>query len=382
MISRGVCFQSIVCGLLGIVCTAPARCTENGPGEWDRTKAAAYLDGRGEQWFKFGSSHRGTGNTQTSCVSCHSLLSFALARPVLRQITNEKLPTKFEARLLEQTRTRVANWEKLDAESFQLMYDFDEAKKKQSWGTEAVLNLLILARDDRFQGHEAPSADTRKALSILWATQVREGKDKGSWDWINFGMDPWEGQSSRYMGACLAAIAVGTIPGHDLAGASAEEKERLGSLRAYLKERFSAENLHNRVWLLWASGSMDGLLTPDEKDQLIAQVFAKQLASGGWSLGSLGAYARKDVKDHSATPDGYATGLVLHALQVAGLPKEHPQLGRGLSWLRSNQDQTGAWRASSVNKNRAPEAKDAGKAHVGKFMWDAATAYSILALGH
>src|SRR5262249_38688913 len=138
---------------------------ENGPGVWDRTKAAAYLDGRGEQWFKFGSSHRGRGTNQTSCVRCHSLLSFRISRPLLRQTPNEKLPTKFETRLLEQTRTRVANWDKLDTESFQLMYDFDEAKKRQSWGTEAVLNLLILARDDRFQGREAPSADTKKALS-------------------------------------------------------------------------------------------------------------------------------------------------------------------------------------------------------------------------
>ena len=79
------------------------------------------------------------------------------------------------------------------------------------------------------------------------------------------------------------------------------------------------------------------------------------------------------------TPDGYATGLILHVLQLAGLSKENPQVSKGLSWLRSNQDPTGAWRATSVNKNRSPESKDPGKAHVGKFMWDAATAYSVLA---
>ena len=184
---------------------------------WDRAKAAAFLDGRGEEWFDFGSSHRGTGTNKSSCVSCHSLLSYALARPVLRQISNEKVPTKFETRLLEQTRFRVANWDKLDTETFQLMYDFDDAKKKQSHGTEAVLNALILSREDRFQGSQKPSEDTKKALAIMWANQVTDGKDKGSWEWINFGMDPWEGESSRYMGACLAAIAVGSAPGYDLA---------------------------------------------------------------------------------------------------------------------------------------------------------------------
>jgi hypothetical protein len=262
------------------------------------------------------------------------------------------------------------------------MYDFDDAKKKQSHGTEAILNALLLAREDRFQGSRKPGDDTTKALAIMWATQVTDGKDKGSWDWINFGMDPWEGETSRYMGACLAAIAVGSAPGYDLAGANGDLKERLGSLRDYLKKQFARENLHNRVWMLWASASIDGLLKQEEKDQLIAQILAKQQASGGWSLGSLGAYARKDVKDHSSTADGYATGLILHALQLAGLPKENPKIRKGLAWLRSNQDPTGAWRAASVNKNRAPESKDPGKAHIGKFMWDAATAYSVLALSH
>jgi hypothetical protein len=182
------------------------------------------------------------------------------------------------------------------------------------------------------------------------------------------------------MGACLAAIAVGQAPGYDLANSKDEVKERLGFLRGYLKRQFASENLHNRVWMLLASASLDGLLTPNERDQLVAQILAKQHADGGWSLGSLGDYARKDVKDHTSNSDGYATGLIVHGLRVSGLSKENPQVSKGLGWLRSNQDPTGAWRASSVNKNRSPESKDPGKANVGKFMWDAATAYSVLAL--
>ena len=84
----------------------------------------------------------------------------------------------------------------------------------------------------------------------------------------------------------------------------------------------------------------------------------------------------------SQTPDGYATGLILHALQLAGLTKENPQVSKGLTWLRSNQDPSGAWRAMSVNKIRAPESQDPAKANIGKFMWDAATGYSVLALSH
>jgi hypothetical protein len=74
--------------------------------------------------------------------------------------------------------------------------------------------------------------------------------------------------------------------------------------------------------------------------------------------------------------------LILHVLQVAGLSKENPHVSKGLAWLRSNQDPSGAWRATSVNKDRSPESTNPGKAHVGKFMWDAATGYAVLALSH
>ena len=94
---------------------------------------------------------------------------------------------------------RVANWSQLDEVEYQLFYDFDEPKKKQSRGTEAILNALILTGlDDRFEGRPQPGADTKKALSILWATQVTTGEHKGSWDWLNFGLEPWESTSSRY----------------------------------------------------------------------------------------------------------------------------------------------------------------------------------------
>jgi squalene-hopene/tetraprenyl-beta-curcumene cyclase len=380
MASRNVFLLSVVQGLFSFVYSAPTHGGENAPKEWDRTGAAQYLDRRGEDWFNFGSAHRGQGPSTISCVSCHSLLPYALARPVLRRLSNENVPTELETRILEQVKRRVANWDRLDAETFQLFYDFDDDKKKQSRGTEAILNALLLSLDDRFGGRQEPSPDTKKAMSILWATQITQGQHAGSWEWLNFGLEPWESDGARYLGASLAAIAVGSAPGNALASTDAKSQERLGSLRNYLRKHFASQNLHNRIWMLWAGARMDGLLTQEEKDQTIAQILAKQQASGGWSLASLGDFAHGDVKTQVKTPDGYATGLILHGLQLAGLSKENPQISKGLSWLRSNQDPTGAWRAMSVNKNRAPESTDPAKAHVGKFMWDAATGYAVLAL--
>jgi len=373
---------SLVLGIHAFVYSAASLGGENTPEPWDKTRASQYLDRRGEDWFKFDGAYRGQGASTTSCVSCHSLLPYALARPVLRRLSDESLPTKWETKILEQTKLRVSNWDRLDSARFQLFYDFDDPKKTQSRGTESVLNALILSLDDRSQGRTEPSADTKKALAILWATQINEGQHKGSWEWLNFGLEPWESTEARFLGACLAAIAVGAAPGNGLANTDGGSRERLDCLRDYLKKNLGSQNLHNRAWMLWASAIMDGLLKPQEKDQLIAQILAKQQQSGGWSLASLGDFTHVELKAPVTTPDGYATGLMLHVVQLAGLSKENPQVEKGLSWLRSNQDPTGAWRAMSVNKNRSPESTNPAKAHVGKFMWDAATGYAVLALSH
>ncbi len=57
------------------------------------------------------------------------------------------------------------------------------------------------------------------------------------------------------------------------------------------------------------------------------------------------------------------------------MPPAQEDLNRGLTWLARNQDAaTGAWPASSLNKERDP-ASDRGR-----FMADAATAFAVLAL--
>jgi len=67
--------------------------------------------------------------------------------------------------------------------------------------------------------------------------------------------------------------------------------------------------------------------------------------------------------------------LVSFALERAGIAGSDPRLKNALGWLAKNQDrEAGQWHATSLNKQRDP-ASDAGR-----FMSDAATAYSVLAL--
>ena len=76
-------------------------------------------------------------------------------------------------------------------------------------------------------------------------------------------------------------------------------------------------------------------MTPEEQRELTSQILATQQSNGGWALSSLGDFARKGVTQITA-PEGYATGLVLHVLQLSGLPKDDPAVQNGLAWLRSH----------------------------------------------
>jgi squalene-hopene/tetraprenyl-beta-curcumene cyclase len=126
---------------------------------------------------------------------------------------------------------------------------------------------------------------------------------------------------------------------------------------------------------LWASSRVPALLTGDQRKATIDAAFALQQPDGGWSTAAIGSYKRIDNTQSDTRTDGYATALATLALQSAGVPASDPRVGKGLDWLRHNQDRsTGRWIAVSPNKERDPQTDPA------KFMSDAATAYAVLSL--
>jgi hypothetical protein len=362
--------------VIGVLLSWPIVRAGGGSPDWKPEEAAKYLDQRDKVWFEFSKAKRGEGATQTSCVSCHSVLGYALSRPVLRKHLGLSTPTEQEKKLLDQTKKRVTSWTKLDTEAFGLLYDSSDRKKRESWGTEAVLNAAILAFDYRYQGKSSPSEVTKQAFSNLWKTQVTAGDHKGSWDWLDFGTAPWEWKEARYFGAALAAIAVGTAPGYYTPGADADTDTRVKLLAGYLKDRLPKQDLHNSAWCLWAAAKVEGILSKSQQQQLVDELLNRQRPDGGWNLPSLGTWVRSDGTAQDTTSDGYATGLVLHVLQTAGVSKDNEKVARGLAWLKHNQSDIGAWRSVSLNKKRDPAS------HAGQFMSDAATAYAVLALSH
>lgn len=90
-------------------CISSARAEDAPSAGWNRVLAAKYLDQRAQTWFTFAGADRGEGATRISCISCHSLAPFAIARPALRKLTGATKPTALESKLIAQTKMRVAH---------------------------------------------------------------------------------------------------------------------------------------------------------------------------------------------------------------------------------------------------------------------------------
>lgn len=353
---------------------------------WDQEGAAKYLDDRMDAWFASAEKLE-TGTSETTCVSCHTAVPYALARPALREAMGVSTVTPQELRLIDEVRRRVETYG-----SHEVVYDLDEVKKKEAQGTEAVLNVLVLANADAWQERRHPSASTEKALEQLWETQ---GPD-GAWDWFEFGLEPFETVDSKYYGAALAAFAIGTAPGVSTSE-TGDARVGIERLDGYLNEMYSQQNLFNRVHALLASTRLKDLLTPEQRERLIAELRSRQRSDGGWSLDTLGPWRwSKSTPPFKApgTPnaslvsesDGYATGLIVYTLRETGVPTNDPAVKKGLQWLRANQrvlqiDQQAwtAWRAYSLNFDRE-HGGEKGEPWRRMFMSDAATAFAVLAL--
>src|SRR3954447_24121653 len=220
------------------------RAAPDPPAAWNRKAAAAYLDQRATWWTTWPNAQRDHG---TFCISCHTALPFALARPSLRHALGETAPSAPEAALLANIAKRVAMWR--DVEPFYPDQTRGVPKTSESRATEAILNAVILARRDARNG--SLSEEGRRALDNMWALQMKTGEQSGAWTWLQFHNEPWEGDSSPFHGASLAAIAVHGAPGGY--AAAPENVERVKALDDYLRKNQAQEVLLNRAMLLWAS---------------------------------------------------------------------------------------------------------------------------------
>ena len=316
--------------------------------EWNPALAARYLDARQQAWFEWKTAQSSDG----PCVSCHTGMTYLLARPILRRALHESAPTRFETGYLNRLRTKM------------------DKPAEGSLGTvEAVMSAMFLSRDE---ARGTMSSHGKQAFDRLWELQQADGPGKGGWSWYEASLDPWENHESGYYGAALVALALGQAP-------TAYRRDPASytgaaSLNAFLAHPPAPPRLHDRLALLWASTSSLSLIW-HARNELIAEAFARQQADGGWTIESLGPWLAHPDAPPAAGSDAYATAFTAFVLQRASVPPSHPGLAKALGWLRAHQDPTtGAWPAVSMNK-RYPDGS-----MMSLFMQDAATAFASMVL--
>ena len=326
--------------------------------EWDVRQAARAMDKRIMAWDRWDKSQR---SLETTCISCHTSGPYLLARSELRGFAPSIGAGAAEENLLTDVVLRSKRWDDIEP-----WYQFNDEKKVQSLGTEAVWNALILSNRDAADPSGLLVAETLLALEIMWKYQ----RGDGSWEWLEFGIEPWESINARAYGAALAAIAVGFAPPHYRR--DPDIQPRLERLKTYLQLEFRREDqfAHNKLFILWASDRLEGLLSASEQGAFVDRILSLQRDDGGWRSSDIGDWAVAKT-DRS---DAYATGLVSFVLQKFRPMASPSAIDGSLTWLAEHQGKSGAWSSESMNKTRDPDTMD------GQFMSDAASAFAVLAL--
>lgn len=266
------------------------------------TRSAEYLDAVAVAWVH-----------EWQCTSCHTPVIYMMTRPAL---TKESAAMAKVRRFFEQTVATTG-------------YIVE---------TSAALALY----DAQTTGKLHPL--TRQALDRMWTLQQPDG----SWGWKDRDLPPLG--HDDHMAAAFAAVAVGNAPqGYAETPAA---KRGLEGVQKFLKDH-PAPSLHDRMWLLWASVKVDGLMTEANRRATVRELLALQRSDGGWSLPSLGDFKRWDgtPNDKNAPSDGYATGLAVFVMRQAGIPATDERIKRGVAWLKANQRESGRWFTRSLNRD-------------------------------
>ena len=118
--------------LLGAVFVVPAAFCAG----WNQRLAADYLDARQQEWFAWKGANKTAGGP---CISCHTSMTYLLARPALRRSLGERQATRYELGLLDAMRARIGK-----QEAAELFPGAQGRHAAEAVGVEAVMSALFL----------------------------------------------------------------------------------------------------------------------------------------------------------------------------------------------------------------------------------------------
>lgn len=294
-------------------------------------KAAQYLDQAALNWIK-----------TKKCATCHTNLFYLAARPALHSV----LPDSGEARSFYEDYLKV-RWQ--------------ARRPTEAQGFWPIVVGAGLTLND-IQTRRQLSPQSREVLDIMWTVQRADG----GWKWPHCDYAPLE--IDDHYGVTLATLTVGLAP-----GGYAQTPAALAGLER-VRQYFQGnppKSLHHRAMLAWCSIRIDGITTPAQRQQTLADLLGLQLADGGWSTSSFLTdwKTRSDGQPlETQVSDGYGTGFVIVLARELGLPADDPRLKRGITWLKTHQRESGKWFTRSPVRD------------CGNLISNAGSAFAVLAL--
>jgi squalene-hopene/tetraprenyl-beta-curcumene cyclase len=270
-----------------------------------------------------------------TCIACHTNGTYMQIRPSL---TSHFGPPATDQRDFHVA--QLATFEKMDRGALQ---------KSTRPGQVIYLAAGLAEWDAHVTGSLSP--ETRAALDLMLDLQL----ESGTWG----SLDCWPPlESDAYHEATVAAMAVGTAPGW-LTTIDDDGRRSVERLKTYLRETPPPHD-YGGLLLLWASTRLPDLLPSGRRAELLDMIWRHQRADGGWSIrtfaapeawggGNRAAKLRAEPDCADPPSDGHQTGLAVLVLHAAGVDAAHPELQRGIAWLKVNQRESGRWWTRSLN---------------------------------
>ena len=321
--------------------------SDDPPGDFNIERAAQFVDGVAVKW---GVKH--------GCVTCHTNGHYLMVPPKLFK----HRPAATEVRAFAEG--WIESWDEIGLPRTEIVV-----------APAAFLTINNMQMD----GELRPA--TRSALDEAWKLQ----SDEGHWeDWLKCEWPPFE-QDDHY-GVTLLTIAMGMAP----KSYTAIEPANTGISRMlnYLRKH-EPEEVHHRAMMLWAGKYFEGLVSDEDRQRWINELFGLQKSSGGWASGDLGRWRQRAPETggyHHLEPafvereyppvmidpngDGYGTGFVLYALLQAGVAASDDRMQKGLAWLQSNQQADGKWFTNSLRN----------ESDTSNFLTHTGTTFALMAL--
>ncbi len=297
--------------------------------EFSLKHALDYLEKGAQVWTR-----------ERKCISCHTNGSYLLTRPTL---------TSFAGKPNREIRD----------------FFISELKKFQKTGpaglqrgltpTKVVYLAAGLAEwDAHVTGKLSPETNT--ALRLMFEVQSKDGS------WGN--LDCWPPhESSNFQSTTIASIATNTAPGW-----LSEIKNDKDLSRSYKKMNHYLVNTelphdYARTLLLWSATQSPGLISQERKKGLQTMLWKHQHRDGGWSIrdfskpekwgkGNRAEKLRAEAEFTNPPSDGHMTGLSVLVLRACGVPADDPRISKAISWLLSNQRESGRWWTRSLNTDK------------------------------